>query len=312
MYHRSLKFIGVDERVDDLKSLHECGIGTLEGVLSDPSPHWCLDSLSFISRNPAVLGMIIKTRKKKVLGIRLDRGRCTWQSDLGERVETATATVEMAIENGNGTLLWKMWYPIQRMVTKGIAAFHLTSVMLPPNTRIECEPTSCFFPSKVCYNDQSECIKAQFKRFNAPVLMSNSSNTVMCRPTKNGWRAQTLMALDQLDATQRAERVFEVLIDEIRGEAARRTDQTQEIFSVAGHALFVACKTLGIFTKGNNFSIFDEEEQAILKEYEKNMQRVSEGIKLESDLLDKKMREEDTAYALKKHIEGSAQKTPSE
>lgn len=293
MYHRALKFVGVDARVDDLNDLHERGVGTLSGVLLEPKPHWCLDSLSFISRNPAVYGLIIKTKKKKVLGIRLNRGRCTWQSDLGERDETATATVEMAIESKNGTLLWKMWYPIQKMVTKGIAAFHLTSVMLPPNTRIECEPTSCFFPSKICYDDQSECIKAQFKKFNAPVLMSNSTNTVMCKPTKNGWRAQTLMALDQLDATQRAERVFKVLVDEIRAEAARRSDQTQEIYSVAGHALFVACKTLSIHTKGNNFSIFDEEEQAVLKEYEKNIQRVSEGFKLESDILDRQAREAD-------------------
>lgn len=282
---RALRFLGLDVPRDTttFEQLNERGIGTLNGVLLEPAPHWCLDSLSFISRNPAVYGMVIKTKKKKFIGIKLDRGKCTWQSDLGERIENPTSTVEMAIENNNGYVLWKMWYPIEKMVTKGMAAFHLTSVLLPENTRIECEPTSCFFPSKVNYNDESECIKAQFTRFHAPILMSNSTSTVMCRPTKNGWRAETLMTLDCLNATQRAERVFEVLVDEIRGEAERRTEQTQEIFSVAGHALFVACKTLGIMTKGSHFSIFDEDEQHVLKEYDRGIRKEGDAVLKEDE-----------------------------
>ena len=257
------------------------GYGLINATLETS---WLLDSITFLKKNRAVVGMVATTNEGARVAYKLDK-ITEKLLPSGDTIKfEARAAVDDALQQQNVDIIWRMWIPIQRaLATHEVIpnAIHITHTSLAPHERIECEMTSGFRPQLVSYEDQQECIKAQFRRFNKPCLMSNGDGVTLCRPQRKGWRAQRLLSIECLNKYRSAERIVEVLYNKIRIEAERNPDNKVELLSVSAHALHAAARACGLTISGDDFSIFDAEEEALLKEYDK---RITENMKKVADV----------------------------
>ncbi len=247
------------------------GYGLLNATLEKS---WLLDSITFLKKNRAVVGMVAKTNNDERVAYRLDKitEKLLPSGDIVKF--ESRAAVDDALQLKSVDIIWRMWIPIQRaLATNDVVpnALHITHTSLAPHERIECEMTSGYRPQLVSYEDQQECIKAQFRRFNKPCLMSNGDGVTLCRPQRKGWRAERLLSIECLNKYRSAERIYDVLYNKIRIEAERNPDNKVELLSVAAHALHASCRACGVSVSGDDFSIFDAEEQQLLKEYDKKL-----------------------------------------
>lgn len=247
------------------------GYGLLNATLEQS---WLLDSITFLKKNRAVVGMVALTENDERVAYRLDKITEKFLPSGNIVKFEARAAVEDVLHLKDVDIIWRMWIPIQRaLATHDIIpnALHITHTSLAPHERIECEMTSGYRPQLVSYEDQQECIKAQFRRFNKPCLMSNGDGVTLCRPQRKGWRAERLLSIECLNKYRSAERIYDVLYNKIRIEAERNPENKVELLSVAAHALHASCRACGVSVSGDDFSIFDAEEQQLLKEYDKKL-----------------------------------------
>lgn len=284
-----LRFLNLplNDSEDDLEThLKNNGYGLVSAVTSGA---WILDSITYLVKNRAVCGMIANSENEFV-AYKLGK-ICEKLISGGEiRKFESRAAVDDALSLTNARVIWRMWIPVQRALAGCSVlphSIHITHSAMESFERVECEMTSCFRPSLNSYADQKECIKAQFRRFNKAVLMSNSDGVTLCRPNKKGWRAERLLTIECLNKYRSAERIYDVLYNKIRVEGERNPDNKVELLSVAAHALHAAARATGLNINGDDFSIFSAEEQAFLKEYDRklksNMKKISEEVVSDDD-----------------------------
>lgn len=274
--NRQLQFLGLPAKtkgdVDLKKHLFDHGIGVIEAVKTIQNQRsWVLDSVTYLSKNGAVSGLLCRVKDKIWNSVRLG-AVCVWCTSMGTREENAYDTIDKCLECEKCFVVWKMWYPVARGLQFGSGDLILTSTAMTDTQRLEMEKTSAYMPIVNDYKDSKACVFSQMKKWRTPVLMSNDTSVVLCRPTRNGFRGEKLMTVECLNKFRQSERLFETFVKKVQIIAEQRPEQKVKIYNVAAHALHSACRILSIPIKSNDFSIFSEEELKMILEYDKNIQ----------------------------------------
>lgn len=280
--NRQLQFLGLPALTGDVelkKHLFDHGYGAIEAVkMVKEQKTWCLDSITFLAKNPAVVGLLVKMEGDKYQSARIGR-ECNWCTSMGTRQMNAYDSVDACLEAEKSHVIWKMWIPIARALQFGNGDLHLSNTSMAETERLELERTSGYMPLLNNFKDSKQCVMAQMRRWKSDVLMSNKSGVVLARPTRNGFRGEKLLTVECLNQYRKAERMFETFVKRIQITSEMRGPENKvKIYNLAAHALHAACKCLDISIKSNDFSMWGEEELAILLDYSKHLERNAKTI----------------------------------
>ena len=288
--NRQLQFLGlpsVSEPSELKKTLAKHGFGTIEAVKTiKEEKAWVLDSITYLSRNPAVVGLLVKN-KNKYQSVKIGKD-CQWCTSLGSRQTNSYDAIEECLQADKTFLVWRMWIPIQRALSFGPGDLHMTSTAMGETERIEMEMTSAFMPIVNNFKDSKQCVMSQIAKWKSPVLMSNKSGVVLCRPTRNGFRGEKLMSVEGLNQYRQAERLFDTFVKKIQHVAEARPDHKIKIYNLAAHALHAACKSLSIGIKSTDFSMFSEEELKILLAHDKHLDKAAKTVRAAEESIEAK------------------------
>ena len=287
---RALQFLGLP-LVENLSEIEKHGYGLVRAVgqtVENGEKAWLLDSLSFLARNPAVVGIMCVDDKDKHVAARVVGKECTWCKSLGTVNKTAFDSIEECLSYKETFIVWKMWVPVQQALKHGPGDLYMHSTSLKETQRIEMERTSVYMPLLRNYEDQKKCISAQLAKFKSSVLLSDNESVVLVRPTRNGFRGEKLLSVDCLSQYRQAERVFETFVRTIQINAEMRPEDKCKVYNLAAHALHAACRSLAIGLKAADFSVFDDSELEYLRTYDKHLQANASRINDAERLLEQK------------------------
>lgn len=226
--------------------LFERGIKcTFAGV----SGKWLLDAPRFLRENPSVVGF-------------LDTSSLTAFKWNGAQWTTPT-TICTILPKQSLVVIHKMWIPFEKFFEK---TFHVTTDE-DEWTRYECHPSSCWRMETVNYEGCKNAVKQTMREYKkSPIMMSNSTELLMCKPTSKGWKTKTLLNYEFLSLHESARQVSEslstLLVDHI--ECSGSGDG----WTVMAHALFSAFQHLKGRLNPNDLSNFTEEDIQTLQDYE--------------------------------------------
>ena len=230
--------------------LHERG---MKCTKASNGTHWLIDSPTYLKQSDGFLGFIdIDT---------LDSW--TYKSDSWTGLD-GPLTQEDAysqFQRSNTMAIHKMWTPLIPFYQKNIA-FHITTDD-SKWTRHECQPSSLWRPETVSYEKRDAAVKSFMKTHKkSPILMSNSDEMVLARPSKQGWKTMPILSYESINLEDASQQVAETLADKLV------TKITQEGgWSIMAHALFSAYHYLGGSIRQHDCSSLTEEERNILEKY---------------------------------------------
>ena len=210
---------------------------------------WLLDAPRFLRENPSVVGFIDTST--------LDSFK--WD---GRRWTTPTAHCTI-LPKHSLVVIHKMWVPFEQFYDK---AFHVTTDD-DEWTRYECQPSSCWRMETVNYQGCKNAVKKTMREYKkSPIMMSNSKEILMCKPTSKGWKTETLLNYEFLSRQDSARQVSEslstALVDHI--ECSGGPDG----WTVMAHALFSAFQHLKGRLDPNDLSNLSVDDIQALQEYE--------------------------------------------
>ena len=295
-----LQFLGLPvQKGDDLKKhLFNHGYGTITAVRNIKGEQtWVLDSLGYLSRSHAVVGLLTKIRDKdgeaSWRGIRVGK-ECTWNTEIGTETKNSYDTVEECRTESEATYcIWKMWVPIARALQFGAGAdIHITTTAMAETERLELEQTSAYMPLLSNYKDSKACVLAQMKKWQSDVLMSNRAGVVLCHPTKRGFRGEKLMSVEGLNPYRMAERMFETFVKKIQVAAECRIEEKVRIYNICAHALHAATKVISVEVKASDFSMFTPEELQILITNDKSLEAIAHTVQASEEKIERRAKEE--------------------
>ena len=231
---------------DQVLYLGEHGYG-LKGVFD--GEEWCLDSLCFLRRNDAVMGI-------------LQGGEYTPKELWDALVVLDDACV-----------VYKMWKPFEDILN-GNVPFHILKddgEWSKHKVRLEFEPTSCWKASKVSYKGRKRTVKNAIHHWMPckSVLMSSKDEFILCRPSTNGWKSKPLLQYDTMLPHEKTLHINNILIHLIQEHS--KTNNIDMYYRYMAHFNYTMALRLGIRVPHDLFSELSEEEEKLLKEYEKSM-----------------------------------------
>mgnify|MGYP006072741913 CR=1 FL=1 len=219
-------------------------------TMASKSGQWFLDAPKFLRENPGVVGFIddqtLESFKWNGTG---------WSSPRRQAVQLPTNSL---------FIVHKMWVPFQKFFNN---AFHITT---DENewTRYECHPTSCWRMETVNYEGCKNTIKQQMREYKkSPIMMSNSTEILLCRPSSKGWKMETLLNYECLPIVDTARQISETL-STLLVEHIEKSHETTKGWSVMAHAIFSAFQHLKGRLNTDDMSKLTTEELRVLQEYE--------------------------------------------
>lgn len=218
-------------------------------TLASTSGQWLLDAPRFLRENTSVIGFL-DTRTLESF---------KWN---GESWSTPNKTIPI-LPKQSLVVVHKMWIPFERFF---VNAFHVTTDE-DGWTRYECQPSSCWRMETVNYDGCKNAVKKQMREHKkSPILMSNSTEILLCSPSSKGWSTETILNYECLpledSAQQVSESLADILVGHIEGSDRRRG------WSVMAHALFSAFQHLKGRLNPNDLSQLTDDEIETLQKYE--------------------------------------------
>ena len=210
---------------------------------------WLLDAPRFLRENPSVVGFL---------------DTITLNSFKWDGAQWKTPSMSCTIlPKQSLVVIHKMWVPFERFYDK---TFHVTTDE-DKWTRYECHPTSCWRMETVNYEGCKNAVKQKMREYKkSPIMMSNSKEILMCKPTSKGWKTETLLNYEflslQASAKQVSESLSTLLVDHIECSGG------DSGWTVMAHALFSAFQHLKGRLNPNDLSNFSVKEIQTLKDYE--------------------------------------------
>ena len=227
---------------DQVLYLREHGYG-LKGVFD--GEEWCLDSLCFLRRNDAVIGIL--------------------QSGEYTPKELWDALVVL----DDACVVYKMWKPFEDILN-GNVPFHILKddgewskhkVRLDLNRhRVGKRPrcrTGTNALSRTPYT--TGCPKS--------VLMSSKDEFILCRPSNNGWKSKPLLQYDTMLPHEKTLHINNILIHLIQEHG--KTNNIDMYYRYMAHFNYTMALRLGIRVPHDLFSELSEEEEKLLRNMRK-------------------------------------------
>lgn len=213
---------------------------------------WLLDAPRFLRLNPAIVGFIDGNTLET---FKWDKTRWSTQRDA-----------VLVLPKRNLFAVHKMWIPFESFYDN---AFHITTDAAPW-TRHEFQPTSCWRGETVNYEGCEHAIKRQMKAHKkSGIMMSNNCEILLCKPSKSGWRTETLLNYECMPLADAAQQISEelstLLVEHIE------THEPAYAWSVMAHALFSAYQHLGGKLRAEQVSRLSTDTLETLRQYEKSL-----------------------------------------
>jgi len=230
------------------------GLKTTSTTLNN---HWILDSPKYLSNSPGFIGFIdIDTLESY-----------TVQNNTWTTTQTTLNQEEAysRLQSGNTVAVHKMWSPLEPFYNQN-QAFHITTDETG-FLRYECQPTSCWRPEPVSYENRSAVVK-NFMRAHkrSPILMSNHQEMVMATPGKSGWKTKCVLSYECFSTIQTSQQIAEKLAAKMVATIEQRGG-----WDIMAHALWSALHFMGEKMTIDECSNFTPEELDVLKQYENGM-----------------------------------------
>ena len=239
--------------------LQERGMRCTPAALAN---RWLLDTPRFLRSNPAMVGFIDGTTLET---FKWDAAQWSTQKDP---VLVLPKTHLFAIH--------KMWVPIEKFYG---ATFHVTTDT-EPWLRHEFQPSSCWRGEPVNYEGCENVVKRQMKAHKkSPIMMSNNTEFLLCKPGANGWETETLLKYDCVPLVDAAQQVSEELSSILVNQIVT-SEREVEGWSVMAHVMFSAYQHLGGKLHKDDLSRFSVEELQTLHTYEQGLINATKKIAL--------------------------------
>lgn len=214
---------------------------------------WLLDSPTYLKQSDGFVGFIDSDN--------LDAWTYTSNTWTGLNGPLSQEHAYTLFQKANTMAIHKMWTPLQPFYDKGVA-FHITTD--GSNwTRHECQPSSLWRPETVSYEKRDAAVKSFMRAHKkSPILMSNSKEMVVCRPSKQGWKTTPVLSYESLHLEDAGQQVAETLADKLVSKISKEGG-----WCVMAHALFSAYHYLGGSLRQHDCSTLTQEERDILEKY---------------------------------------------
>lgn len=268
--------IKIEDQTDEMVLKHmldEWGIGFNSAIEKDEygMNTWIYDSIAFLTKNPCIIGFVIKHADDNWRAIKRFDNHWEWQKNHmeWERIERHVIIEKIMKYNCPVYIVWKQWIPIKRWVQKDMP-FYIRSHDMEADTRWEYEPTSCWLPQKMCYKGQDKSISKILKKWPSPCLISNAKQFIVLKPNMEGWNQEIVMEFDGLPVATVADRLAGLTQTQIEAYINKHPDKRKDIMPHLAHALMSVATKFGIKISHKRISAFqmDEEDTELLRKYD--------------------------------------------
>ena len=251
--------------------LNDWGVG-FDHVISEDDDGirvWMYDSITFLTRNPSIVGFMLKHSDEEWRAVRATNDEWAWQVDKMEWENIQKhAIIDRIMQQGCPTfILWKQWTPITQWVNSD-QPFHIRNENTESSVRWEYEPTSCWLPQRMCYDGKDKTITKLLKKWATPCLLSNAKQFLTLIPGETGWKSETVMEFDGLPLGTVADRLTGLVTEQLEAHMTKFPDKRKEIMPYMAHALMSVATRFGIKINHKTLSAFDDEFSDELKSYE--------------------------------------------
>jgi hypothetical protein len=284
---------GVSSDVQTLDSvlkfmLNEWGIGFDEAIKmdSDGNRQWMYDSVTFLTKNPSIIGFLVKHSDNNWRACKRADTIWEWQENkfTWDRIQRHEIIDKLMSYNCPVYLVWKKWIPVQQWVDCK-RPFYIRSADTEDNTRWEYEPTSCWMPQKMVYSGKSHKMKKILKKWDSPCLISNAKHFLMLKPSSSGWNTETIMEFDGLPVGTVASRLARLVEDAIYEQIEKNPTLGAEIMPHLAHALMSVASKFEISINHKQISAFemDADETEKIREYDEQLEKINLSLGTDED-----------------------------
>jgi hypothetical protein len=260
------------------KILTDNGYGMDLAIRKDPIKVWVYDSMTFLTKNPCIVGFLVCENENSWFSIRSnDKISWDWQTtqDDGKTIYKSDIINNMLTINGNVYLIWKMWIPMERWIKKR-RPFYIRGADTAPDIRWEYEPTSCFLPQKMNYKGKNKKIIKTMNKWSGTIMMSNRKEIVLCSPSSSGWETETVMEFDGLPFDTMTNRLSNLAHEQITEFCNKYPQQSSDIRAHTAHALTAICNKFKINVPHKSLTAFqlEESDEEKIREYDKVLENM--------------------------------------
>ena len=270
---RGVKVENQDEVYVLKTMLSEWGVGfdSVIHVDVDGARTWVYDSINFLSRNPAVIGFMIKHSKDNWRGVKMVDKEWEWQENMHEWESVPNHEIITRVVNYNcpAFIVWKQWMPIKQWLETE-EPFHIRNESTETCVRWEYEPTSCWLPQKTKYNNKDKAVAKMLRKWATPCLISNAKQFLTLSPGENGWESENIMEFDGLPTGTIADRIAGQASAQIETYIKRNPSKKKEIMPYVAHALMSVATRFGIKINHKTLSAFHFEDKDEIEKLKKN------------------------------------------
>ena len=271
------------EKQDDISilkhMLNEWGIGFNNAISQDDTGTrtWMYDSITFLTKNPCIIGFIIRHGPKNWRAVKRLEEVWEWQKNRieWERIERHCIIDKIMQYDKPCFIIWKQWIPLKQWI-KDDRPFYIRSTDTESNSRWEYEPTSCWLPQKMKYQGKDKQIAKILKRWDSPCLISNARQFIHLKPANQGWEQETIMEFDGLPVGTVGDRLSDLIQTKIEAYVRKHPNKKKEIMPYVAHALMSVASKFGININHKQLSAFqmDGDEVEKLREYDEALSKI--------------------------------------
>lgn len=270
-----------EQSIEDIINfmLNEWGIGMDNAIATDSDGvlSWVYDSMAFLTKNPCIIGFILKHNKGEWRAVK--RLEDTWEWQLNkqswDRVERHEIINKIMGYKCPTYIIWKQWVPLQQWI-KDDRPFYIRSTDTETNSRWEYEPTSCWLPQKMIYRGKNKQIAKILRRWDSPCLISNAKQFIHLKPANQGWEQETIMEFDGLPIGTVGDRLADMVQTKIEAYINSHPNMKAEIMPYVAHALMSVTAKFGININHKQLSAFqmDGDEVDKLRAYDEQLSKI--------------------------------------
>lgn len=272
-----------EQSIEDIINfmLNEWGIGMDNAIATDSDGvlSWVYDSMAFLTKNPCIIGFILKHNNGEWRAVK--RLEDTWEWQLNkqswDRVERHEIINKIMGYKCPTYIIWKQWIPLKKWI-KDFRPFYIRSSDTEASSRWEYEPTSCWMPQKMVYTGHDKNIAKILKRWASPCLISNAKQFIALSPGSDGWDQETIMEFDSLPVGTVADRLSGLVQKTIETHISNNPKQKAEIMPFVAHALMTVATKFGIKINHRQLSAFQLDDFDLdrdeLRKYDKELSKI--------------------------------------
>jgi hypothetical protein len=259
--------------------LNEWGIGLNNAISNDDTgaKTWMFDSITFLTKNPCIIGFIIRHGANNWRAVKRLDEVWEWQKNKieWERIERHSIIDKIMRFDAPCFILWKQWVPLRQWI-KDDRPFYIRSTDTETNSRWEYEPTSCWLPQKMIYLGKNKRIAKILRRWDSPCLISNAKQFIHLKPANQGWEQETIMEFDGLPIGTVGDRLADLVQTKIEAHINNHPNTKQEIMPYVAHALMSVASKFGININHKQLSAFqmDGDEVEKLRAYDEQLSKI--------------------------------------